>query len=203
MLWGQGKKERQKITASNPSRMIRHGISNISHTTLPMGDDGKEKKPKTFGVVQNPRTKGIMASPGQLVLNPRLFLAVACLWPLAILALFASSAPGRDESSSLSGGVTTMSNEAAVEGRSSDKTKGFELRKVLDRVDVMGYGPTHPRVAFVVVGNTKKELIESVKSIFSNTDLNRIFVVCAVLDDGKGEDSGLVKKLRKIEEGSK
>jgi len=72
----------------------------------------------------------------------------------------------------------------------------------LDRVDVMGYGPTHPRVAFVVVGETKEQLIKSVKSIFMNTDLNRIFVVCAVLDDGKGEDPDLVKKLRKIEEGS-
>ena len=169
-----------------------------------------EKKPKkTFGVVHknNPRTKSkgsMMASPGQTVLNPRLFLAIACLWPLAILALFASSAPGRDESSSSVQQPGALSNKAAVEGNSnSHTTKGFELRKVLDRVDVMGYGPTHPRVAFVVVGKTKKELIASVESIFSSTDLNRIFVVCAVLDDGKGEDPSLVKKLRKIEEGSK
>ena len=199
--------------------MIRHGI-NDSHATLPMGDDGKEKKPnKTFGVVHknNIRTKSkasMMASPGQLVLNPRLFLAIACLWPLAILALFASSAPGRDESSSsmVQQPGALPNDVAVVEGNSNSNsnsnsnthtTKLFELRKVLDRVDVMGYGPTHPRVAFVVVGKTKKELIASVESIFSNTDLNRIFVVCAVLDDGKGEDPKLVKKLRKIEEGSK
>jgi len=160
---------------------------------LPMGDEGKERKRKTFRV-ENPRNKS-MASPGQLVKNPRLCLIVACLWPFAILALFASSAPGREHSSS-QGAVLSPETVAA---EAADRANRFELRKILDRVDVMGYGPTHPRVAFVVVGETKEALIESVESVFSNTDLNRIFVVCAVLDDGNGEDQGLVKELRNIE----
>ena len=152
---------------------------------------------------QNARRKG-MPGQGKNVLNPRLFLLVACLWPLALLALFASSAPGKSGSSSSSTGAV-VSPEAVESGNHNKhfELDRFEMRKLLDRVDVMGYGPTHPRVAFVVVGETKEQLIKSVKSIFMNTDLNRIFVVCAVLDDGKGEDHDLERRLRKIEKGSK
>ncbi len=165
----------------------------MSSATLPMGDEGKKKKRKTFNA-QNPRNKG----PAKPILNPRIFLLVACLWPLAILALFASSAPGADRQSPP--GVSSEVEAAADKKNHFDR---FEMRKLLDRVDVMGYGPTHPRVAFVVVGETQEQLTKSVKSIFLNTELSRIFVVVAVLDDGKGEDPTLVKKLRKIEKSSK
>jgi hypothetical protein len=43
---------------------------------------------------------------------------------------------------------------------------GFQFRKFLDRVDVMGYGPTHPRVAVVVVGDDRAKILASVESIF-------------------------------------
>jgi len=178
---------------------------------LPMGDDddnngkGKKKPHKTF-VAKN-TVHSNMADPEQLVRNPRLLLFFVCFWPLAILALFASSAPGKDHFAPPPGvGQLSPAEAAAVVNANEHNNKKhfdkFELRKVLDRVDVMGYGPTHPRVAFVVVGSTKDALIESVESIFSTTDLNRIFVVCAVLDNGRGEDPDLVKTLRKIEEGS-
>jgi nitrate reductase NapAB chaperone NapD len=81
-------------------------------------------------------------------------------------------------------------------------TSRFNLRSVLDRVDVMGYGPTHPRVAVVVVGEDSDQVISSVESVFSNTDLNRIFVICAVFD-GQDEDPEIVKELNKIDDGSK
>jgi len=188
------------------------GKTNQSTTTaLPMGGDADDDKYKSKGkkrVPRNPRSK-LAASQNnpaqQLLQNPRLFLFVACLWPLAILALFASSAPTIDTTSAVvspSSGNDGSSNSRLVDGSSKHLLDKFEVRKLLDRVDVMGYGPTHPRVAFVVVGNTDEEILESVKSIFSNTDLNRIFVVCAVLDDGKGDSPKLVKKLRKIENGS-
>jgi hypothetical protein len=181
-----------------------------SDPILPMGDDdddngkGKKKPHKTFEAKNTAHSN--MADPEQLVRNPRLLLFFVCFWPLAILALFASSAPGKDHFAPPPGVGQLSPAEAAAVVNGNEKSKKhfdkFELRKVLDRVDVMGYGPTHPRVAFVVVGSTKDALIESVESIFSTTDLNRIFVVCAVLDNGRGEDPDLVKTLRKIEEGS-
>ena len=57
----------------------------------------------------------------------RLFLALACLWPLCLLALFSASAPHVEHS--------------------SGRQLGVQFRNVLDRVDIMGYGPTHPRLA--------------------------------------------------------
>ena len=181
------------------SIMIRHDNGSGRATTLPMGDESKEKKKSKVFTVRNPRNEAMVVSPEQMVKNPRLFLLVACLWPLAILALFASSSPGRNDSH----GAVVSPQVALNKTEKHFKLNRFEMRKILDRVDVMGYGPTHPRVAFVVVGETKQELIDSVESIFTTTDLRRIFVICAVLDDGKGEDPSLVKELKQIEKGSK
>ena len=187
--------------------MIRHG----SNTTLPMGDSKGEKKPKSLGAVHHPKHDRAplgMATPEQLVRNPRFFLAVACFWPLAVLALFACSAPGNQgaaPSSSLLPDAKTIvvSPRAALEaGEQGLHMTKFEMRKILDRVDVMGYGPTHPRVAFVVVARTREALVRSVKSVFDTTDANRIFVVCAVLDDGSGEDPELVRELEGVEKNS-
>ena len=155
-----------------------------------------------------------MGSPQQLFLNPRLLLLVACLWPMVVIALFAASAPGQQDSSSsrsavsdpaaaLSGGAAAFEESSSIAaGTTTNKSGGFNLRNVLDRVDVMGYGPTHPRVAFVVVGEDRNALIQSIESIFSNTDMKRIFIIVAVLD-GHVEDTKLVRKLHKIENGSK
>ena len=156
-----------------------------------------------------------MGSPQQLFLNPRLLLLVACLWPMVVIVLFAASAPGQQDSSSsrnavsdpaaaLSRGGAAFEESSSIiaAGTTNNKNGGFNLRNVLDRVDVMGYGPTHPRVAFVVVGEDRNSLIQSIESIFSNTDMKRIFIIVAVLD-GHVEDQKLVKKLHKIENGSK
>jgi hypothetical protein len=135
-------------------------------------------------------------------LNARLLLFVACLWPLWVLALFGASAPGqyRNDPTKLSdvkGTDLLHSSPATVVSNTR-----FNLRSVLDRVDVMGYGPTHPRLAVVVVGEEKDHLISSVESVFSHTDINRIFVICAVLD-GHPEDPGLIQTLQTIDSGSK
>lgn len=134
-------------------------------------------------------------------LKARLLLFVACLWPLWILALFGASAPGQDRHDaakfdSANGKELVRSSPAAAVANTR-----FNLRSVLDRVDVMGYGPTHPRLAVVVVGEDRDQLISSVESVFSHADINRIFVICAVLD-GSSEDPELVESLQSIDSGS-
>ena len=195
----------------------------IVRPTMEGGSDGRtnnntgnnnygNKKNKIRDNNNNPMGMG---SPQQLFLNPRLLLLVACLWPMVVIALFAASAPGQQDSSSssrsavsdpaaaLSGGAAAFEeSSSSVAAGTTNKSGGFNLRNVLDRVDVMGYGPTHPRVAFVVVGEDRNALIQSIESIFSNTDMKRIFIIVAVLD-GHVEDPKLVKKLHKIENGSK
>lgn len=112
----------------------------------------------------------------------RLFLFVACLWPLWVMALYGASA---HSSVDVAGETTRM----------------MKLRNVLDRVDIMGYGPTHPRVAVVIVGDTRASLLQSVESVYKTTDMNRLFLICAVLD-GHANDATLLTELDKIEKGS-
>jgi hypothetical protein len=112
----------------------------------------------------------------------RLFLFVACLWPLWVMALYGASAP-------------------PVNPDGPNTTRMMKLRSVLDRVDIMGYGPTHPRVAVVLVGDTRESILTSVESVYRNTDLNRLFLICAVLD-GHEDDPTLLGELTKIEQGS-
>lgn len=176
-------------------------ITAMSSTALPMGDEAKKRK--VFSA-QNPRHNHHGMAGGKPILNPRLFLLVACLWPLAILALFASSAPGANPNVQADIPITSeQQQQLDQEHNNKHKFDKFEVRKLLDRVDVMGYGPTHPRVAFVVVGQTPEQLIKTTKSIFLNTEYNRIFVVVAVLDDASGGNESLTKKLHKIEKASK
>lgn len=166
----------------------------------------------------------------------RLFLAVACIWPLFVLALYASSAPQLKE-------TRAHPRELLDKSNTLNKDIRFQFRKILDRVDVMvsnkiilygvqkwmmmmmhvyafvlkiviwvsawwgfdfsiqtkkepktylrftrnqysyvsnipsfvflenhnewqGYGPTHPRLAVVVVGDDNQKIISSVESLF-------------------------------------
>jgi hypothetical protein len=82
-------------------------------------------------------------------LKARLFLAVACVWPLLVMVLF-------------SGG----SSSSVTNGAAAGASPALQLRKYLDRVDIMGYGPTHPRVSFVVVSNDPDEVLTTVESVF-------------------------------------
>lgn len=116
-------------------------------------------------------------------MKARLFLFVACLWPLWVMALYGASAP-----------------QVNPDGP-NDTSRMMKLRSVLDRVDIMGYGPTHPRVAVVLVGDSRESILTSVESVYKTTDLNRLFLICAVLD-GQEEDPTLLSELAKIEQGS-
>lgn len=110
----------------------------------------------------------------------RIFLAIACLWPLCLLALFSASAP-----------------HIATDG---DKKRALSLqfRNVLDRVDIMGYGPTHPRVAVVITGKDLTDIQTTVESVLDHTDRNRIFII-AVVVDGKAEDARFVDDLKQLD----
>ena len=113
--------------------------------------------------------------------RPVLALALACLWPLAFIALsliFANSTMNTNIN------TNTKANADALPaaGQSYSKTgiagsnqqiinPGLSFRKYLDRVDIMGYGPTHPRVAVVVVGSDSSDdetfkLVSTVESVF-------------------------------------
>ena len=140
----------------------------------------------TTMVVPTPKRRPVGSDPSSDSLKARVFLGVACFWPLLILALFAASAPR----------VETASSLAAL---SSDAKSS--LRNVLDRVDVLGYGPTHPRVAVVIVGDDAEQLKTTVENVFLNTDMNRIFVVCVVAE-GIAKSSQLEEQFKKIDQGS-
>jgi hypothetical protein len=81
----------------------------------------------------------------------RLLLAVACLWPLLVF-FFASLGKNTQKSPDL----VSASVSAELES----------IRNLLDRVDILGYGPTHPRVAVVVVGDDASKILPSVESVF-------------------------------------
>lgn len=126
----------------------------------------------------------------------RLFLAVACLWPLFILALFAASAPRIDMQPQQQQSSSSSSLLAADANSLQNK-----FLNVLDRVDILGYGPTHPRVAVIVVGDHPQHLLKTVENVFLNTDMNRLFVVCVVLE-GHEEDAQLVQAFHKMDQGT-
>jgi hypothetical protein len=99
--------------------------------------------------------------PGQQALmndsaKARMFLAMACFWPIFVLALFAASAP------------QLRANPRALIDKNSKINQELRLqfRTALDRVDIMGYGPTHPRMAVVIVGDESDKIISSVESLF-------------------------------------
>jgi hypothetical protein len=125
----------------------------------------------------------------------RMFLILACFWPLVIMALFAASSPNQELNNN---GVGVDVNSAAAAVVSN---KNFKLRNMLDRVDIMGYGPTHPRVAVAIYGEEKTSLVSTVESVFSNTDLNRLFLICVIVD-GHEQDEKLIQDLEQIDAGS-
>jgi hypothetical protein len=81
----------------------------------------------------------------------RLFLALACLWPLLFVVMSLGSESNNDATGPV---IPKVVNP------------GLSVRKYLDRVDVMGYGPTHPRVAVVVVGDDRAKIVSSIESVF-------------------------------------
>jgi len=120
----------------------------------------------------------------------RLLLFLACVWPLFVMTFIGSSSI--DPNSSTGGGNDP---NALV------RNQRLSLRTLMDRVDIMGYGPTHPRVAFIVMGEETEGMKDTVKSIFQFTDLNRIFLITTVID-GMEEDKTLMEELKQMDEGT-
>ncbi|CAB9500618.1 acetylgalactosamine 3-beta-galactosyltransferase 1 [Seminavis robusta] len=141
-----------------------------------------------------PKRPGAPSATASDESKARIFLAVACLWPLFVLALFAASAPQLKEARQHPRELLDKNNKINQDVR-------FKFRKVLDRVDVMGYGPTHPRVAVVIVGENNEKIISSVESLFRHTSLERIFAV-VVCVEGRESDSALLEELEKIDNGA-
>ena len=159
-----------------------------------MREDGLRERAKRKMVGSPPRGKPILDYEKD---KARIFLCIACLWPLLLLALIASSSP---HVSRLSGEGGSSSAGQGLEQQDDHNSIRLNLRNVLDRVDIMGYGPTHPRIGVVVTGDKnsqKSHWVATVESIFSHTDLSRIFVVTAVVD-GQKHDSEWENDLKKI-----
>ncbi|KAL3917680.1 MAG: hypothetical protein SGILL_004598, partial [Bacillariaceae sp.] len=132
----------------------------------------------------------------------KLALFLACFWPFVLLSLFHASSPGQASPVSVLDRADAMTEQKGLSSEQNAVANSrLNLRSVLDRVDVVGYGPTHPRVAVLIIGEEKDDIVASVESLYSNTDLNRIMVVCAVLD-GAPYDHDLVSKLKTIENGA-
>jgi hypothetical protein len=150
-------------------------------------------------------------------MKAKLFLFVACLWPIWVLALFAASSPNQDLASN--GGIRKTRKEVVLDA-AKQMVDPVHLRNVLDRVDIMGYGPTHPRLGLVIVGGSAhsgsgeegedpvrmtneevESLVSTVESVYRNTDLNRIFLICVMID-GRKEDANLRARLEQIDAGS-
>lgn len=125
----------------------------------------------------------------------RLFLAIACFWPIFVLAMFAASAPQLKD-------VRARPRELLDKKNEFNQDVRFNFRKIMDRVDVMGYGPTHPRIAVVIVGSSKsnENILSSVKSLISHTSLERIFQVVVVVD-GVVSDPQLEADLKELDSG--
>jgi hypothetical protein len=128
----------------------------------------------------------------------RLFLALACLWPLGFMVLWALSSGSSDGDANAS---SVSSPQRAMAVSTAAAAMSLKFRHVLDRVDLLGYGPTHPRVAVVIVGETADHLVLTLESVFANTDLDRIFLA-VVVADGLAENEALVQTLKKIDKGT-
>lgn len=98
--------------------------------------------------------------PPKLPSNALLFLFGACFWPIFVLALFAASTPPQlDENTHEKISLFNKKNIINQDVR-------FNFRNIMDRVDIMGYGPTHPRIAVIIVGNDRTKILSTVESVF-------------------------------------
>ena len=162
----------------------------------------------------------------------RLILAIACFWPLLFLLIPPSTSKSHIALLSTDMDAQSFSQHIkSIEQRTHNKIDNLrykvsnnisakkdyirnEMKSLLKRTDVVGYGKSQPRVAVVVVvppattDNYKiieeNELLngalKAVESVFRTTDRNRIFVVTVVMD-GRGKTGTFESKLQDIDQG--
>jgi len=170
----------------------------------------------------------------------RLFFFLACLWPLIFLLIPPNTSHSSHRMALLSTGMMdTMDSHSLsqhmshFEKTTHDKIDKLrykvsssisakeeylkkEMKSLLRRSDVVGYGASKPRVAVVVVvpppstpnadfhDYEEQQLLhgalEAVESIFRSTDRNRIFIVTVVMD-GRGKVGTFESRLQDIDAG--
>jgi len=124
---------------------------------------------------------------------------LALLWPLIPLFLTSSSSSSKNESR----------KQRLLQVTTQIRTR---LQELLDRYDILGYGPTHPRFAFLLVAPSSKDfhipvedmMTQSILSIFKYTDPKRIFQIYVVFEPGTvpTQRQGLVEThLQGLEKG--
>lgn len=133
------------------------------------------------------RSNGKHDHGSSLSLIARLLLIVACIWPFFVI-LFSATTTTTDDT-----------NDGSV-SRRAVSSAAMKFRDILDRVDITGYGPTHPRVVVVIVGNNKDNIRLSVESVFTQTDMNRIFLTMVVAD-GIADDPKFTESLQSFDTG--
>jgi hypothetical protein len=81
--------------------------------------------------------------------------------------------------------IATNSSESTGKIRS----RFNKLHNIVKKYEISGYGPKHPRAAFILVAtpdlsNPLESMIQSVESILHHTDRNRILSIYTVFQDG-------------------
>jgi len=177
----------------------------------------------------------------------RTFFLLACLWPLLFLLIPPTT--NRSHVALLATGMDTMDSQSLTQhmrhlerqthdkidkmrskvsnrvlGNLEQKTEYLrrEMKSLMSRTDVVGYGPSRPRVAVCIVvpsvptmpsevghHHVNREFeekmivdaaVKAVESVFRTTDRNRIFAVTVVMD-GRGKVGEFEAKLDDIDAG--
>jgi hypothetical protein len=145
------------------------------------------------------------------MLMARFFLLIACIWPVLLVLWFSmttttstingdSTNNNNNNNNPLSSSNTNGSTRLHAGGNAA-ATAALKFRDLFDRVDIMGYGPTHPRIAVVIVGDNKDNLLLTVESVFTHTDMNRIFIAVIVANN-IADDPAFTQSLQQFDTGS-
>jgi len=90
------------------------------------------------------------------------------------------------------GGIVRAGNNSGI-GSNGGASGGGRMRQsfhhLVEKYELKGYGATHPRSAFILVATSElsdpiTSMTNSISSILSHTDRNRILVICAVFQEG-------------------
>jgi len=122
----------------------------------------------------------------------RIFLVSIVLWPILLIYFFhrTNSAVQTAQTPSF----TTLKGSDIGAPKPSISKLRSNLKSIVERFEPVGYGPTKPRAAFVLIAHTTtsstdtasqiQALKRSIDSVLRTTDRNRIFIICVVFPTG-------------------
>jgi len=97
--------------------------------------------------------------------------------------------------------TTTIDTNNGQEKTEHSSLLRSKFHNMVDKYELVGYGPAHPRAAFILVATQDlsdpvASMTRSISSILNTTDRNRILVICAVFERGvlNDEEEELVKE---------